>query len=280
MNKAVIIGLGLIGGSIALELRKRCGYTLWGIDANPAHINKAIALGIIDNEVDYEAIKEADVVIISVPVHITPQVVAKALDYVGEQTLVFDVGSVKERICKHVENHSNRSHFVAGHPLAGTEFSGPESAVYDLFDGKVMVLCDTEKSHWKHLDKAIEISKKLNMRVKMMPAHDHDLHAAYVSHLSHVISFVLGQTVLDIERNEQQIFDMASTGFASTARLAKSSPSTWSPIFLENKKHVLRSLEEYIKNLQNFKQLIEKEDDENIRKTIKEINYIKKVLQK
>lgn len=280
MNKAVIIGLGLIGGSIALELRKRCGYTLWGIDANPAHINKAIALGIIDNEVDYEAIKEADVVIISVPVHITPQVVAKALDYVGEQTLVFDVGSVKERICKHVENHSNRSHFVAGHPLAGTEFSGPESAVYDLFDGKVMVLCDTEKSHWKHLDKAIEISKKLNMRVKMMPANDHDLHAAYVSHLSHVISFVLGQTVLDIERNEQQIFDMASTGFASTARLAKSSPSTWSPIFLENKKHVLRSLEEYIKNLQNFKQLIENEDDENIRKTIKEINYIKKVLQK
>ncbi|MDO4229824.1 MAG: prephenate dehydrogenase [Capnocytophaga sp.] len=280
MKIATIIGLGLIGGSTALELRKRCDYKILGIDAKPENLQKAIELGIIDEESTYEDLAFSDVVIVAVPVDIMPEVVKKTLDYVGEQTLVMDMGSVKERICLTVENHPNRKHFVAAHPMAGTEHSGPEAAIYDLFDHKVMVFCEPEKSHWLQLDKALSIAKKLNMRVKMMKPDEHDRHVAYISHLSHVSSFMLGKTVLEIEKDEQQIFDIASTGFSSTVRLAKSEANTWSPIFLENKDNVIKSLDEYIKNLQEFRVLIATMDAEKIKKTIKDINYIKKILDR
>lgn len=280
MKTAVIIGLGLIGGSMGLELRKRCGYKIHGIDANPENIAKAIELGIIDEETDYQHITNADLVIIAIPADAIPSVVKKALDHVGEQTLVMDMGSVKRNICQSVENHPNRKNFVASHPMAGTEFSGPEAAIYNLFDHKVMVFCEVEKSDWKLLDKALDFAKMLNMRVKMTSAEEHDRHVAYISHLSHVSSFMLGKTVLEIEKDEQSIFDLASTGFASTVRLAKSDANMWAPIFLENKENVLKSLDEYIKNLQDFKSLIEQSDDPKIRKTIHEINYIKKVLDR
>lgn len=280
MKTAVIIGLGLIGGSMGLELRKRCGYKIHGIDANPENIAKAIELGIIDEETDYQHITNADLVIIAIPADAIPSVVKKALDHVGEQTLVMDMGSVKRNICQSVENHPNRKNFVASHPMAGTEFSGPEAAIYNLFDHKVMVFCEVEKSDWKLLDKALDFAKKLNMRVKMTSAEEHDRHVAYISHLSHVSSFMLGKTVLEIEKDEQSIFDLASTGFASTVRLAKSDANMWAPIFLENKENVLKSLDEYIKNLQDFKSLIKQSDDPKIRKTIHEINYIKKVLDR
>lgn len=280
MKTAVIIGLGLIGGSMGLELRKRCGYKIHGIDANPENIAKAIELGIIDEETDYQHITNADLVIIAIPADAIPSVVKKALDHVGEQTLVMDMGSVKRNICQSVENHPNRKNFVASHPMAGTEFSGPEAAIYNLFDHKVMVFCEVEKSDWKLLDKALDFAKMLNMRVKMTSAEEHDRHVAYISHLSHVSSFMLGKTVLEIEKDEQSIFDLASTGFASTVRLAKSDANMWAPIFLENKENVLKSLDEYIKNLQDFKSLIKQSDDPKIRKTIHEINYIKKVLDR
>lgn len=275
----MIIGLGLIGGSFALELKKRLQYTVVGIDRNPQHLQEALALGIISEAVDYPQIADADLVLVAVPVNRIAQVVHEVLDYVGENTLVMDVGSVKESICKEVAQHPRRSQFVAAHPMAGTEYSGPQAALYDLFDGKVMALCEVEKSNWKLLDRALDISKALNMRVKMMSPTDHDLHTAYVSHLSHISSFMLGKTVLEIEKDEAQIFDLASTGFASTVRLAKSHPQMWTPIFLENKTNVLKALTEYIKNLENFKHLLETDQADAITQNIKEANYIRKILK-
>ena len=275
----MIIGLGLIGGSFALELKKRLQYTVVGIDKNPQHLQEALALGIISEAIDYPQIADADLVLVAVPVNRIAQVVHEVLDYVGENTLVMDVGSVKESICKEVAQHPRRSQFVAAHPMAGTEYSGPQAALYDLFDGKVMALCEVEKSKWKLLDRALDISKALNMRVKMMSPTDHDLHTAYVSHLSHISSFMLGKTVLEIEKDEAQIFDLASTGFASTVRLAKSHPQMWTPIFLENKTNVLKALTEYIKNLENFKHLLETDQADAITQNIKEANYIRKILK-
>ena len=275
----MIIGLGLIGGSFALELKKRLQYTVVGIDKNPQHLQEALALGIISEAIDYPEIADADLVLVAVPVNRIAQVVHEVLDHVGENTLVIDVGSVKDSICKEVAQHPRRSQFVAAHPMAGTEYSGPQAALYDLFDGKVMALCEVEKSNWKLLDRALDISKALNMRVKMMSPTDHDLHTAYVSHLSHVSSFMLGKTVLEIEKDEAQIFDLASTGFASTVRLAKSHPQMWTPIFLENKTNVLKALTEYIKNLENFKHLLETDQADAITQNIKEANYIRKILK-
>ena len=279
MKKAVIIGLGLIGGSFALELKKRLQYTVVGIDKNPQHLQEALALGIISEAIDYPQIADADLVLVAVPVNRIAQVVHEILDHVGENTLVMDVGSVKESICKEVAQHPRRSQFVAAHPMAGTEYSGPQAALYDLFEGKVMALCEVKKSNWKLLDRALDISKALNMRVKMMSPTDHDLHTAYVSHLSHVSSFMLGKTVLEIEKDEAQIFDLASTGFASTVRLAKSHPQMWTPIFLENKTNVLKALTEYIKNLENFKHLLKTDQADAITQNIKEANYIRKILK-
>ncbi|WP_456377307.1 prephenate dehydrogenase [Lutibacter sp.] len=278
MEKLVVIGLGLIGGSLALDLKKRNGYKVYGIDKNPAHIKKAIELGVIEQEINFAQLLDASVVIIAVPVDIIPQVTKKVLDVITENTLVFDVGSVKNQICKAVSEHPNRKNYVAAHPLAGTEFSGPEAAILNLFDKKVNILCEVDKTDWKILDKALSIFKQLNMRIKMMNPEEHDRHIAYVSHLSHVSSFMLGKTVLGIEKNEQHIFDMASTGFASTVRLAKSSATTWAPIFLQNKVNILRSLEEYIKNLKEFKEMIENDNNEDLQKIMNNTNYIKTVL--
>tara|TARA_R110001583_G_scaffold2617_1_gene18551 strand:+ start:2875 stop:3720 length:846 start_codon:yes stop_codon:yes gene_type:complete len=279
MEKLVVIGLGLIGGSLALDLKNRNGYKVSGIDTNPIHIKKALELGVIDEEIDFSQLADADVVIIAVPVNLIGVITRKVLDIVSENTLVFDVGSVKNEICKTISNHPKRKNFVAAHPLAGTEFSGPEAAILDLFDEKVTIICEADKTNWKILDKAINLFKLLNMRIKMMNPVEHDRHIAYVSHLSHVSSFMLGKTVLEIEKNEEAIFDMASTGFASTVRLAKSSANTWTPIFLENKENIIQSLNEYIKNLVEFKKMIENNDGEALNKTMNSANYIKSILK-
>jgi prephenate dehydrogenase len=278
MEKLIVIGLGLIGGSLALDLKKRCNYKVYGIDQNPEHIKIAIELGVIDKEIELSQISDASVVIVAVPVNAIAQVVEEVLDVVSKDTLVFDVGSVKNEICKAIQKHPNRKNFVAAHPLAGTEFSGPEAAILNLFDEKVNILCEPEKSDWKLLDKALSLFKKLNMRIKMMNPEEHDRHIAYVSHLSHVSSFMLGKTVLEIEKNEQYIFDMASTGFESTVRLAKSSANTWSPIFLQNKENIIISIDEYIKNLKEFKEMIVNNDDDALKKTMNNTNYLKTIL--
>jgi prephenate dehydrogenase len=278
MEKLVVIGLGLIGGSLAKDLKVRGKYEVIGIDSNDSHSEKAIELGVIDKKGDFSDIEKASIVIIAVPVNLIGRITNKVLDTVNNDCLVFDVGSVKNEICVEVGNHKKRKNFVAAHPLAGTEFSGPEAAILKLFDNKVNIICEPDKTNWKILDKALSIFKLLNMRIKMMNPVEHDRHIAYVSHLSHISSFMLGKTVLQIEKNEEAIFDMASTGFASTVRLAKSNANTWAPIFLENKENIIRSLEEYIKNLSEFKSLIENADDDGLRVTMNETNYIKSIL--
>jgi prephenate dehydrogenase len=278
MEKLVVIGLGLIGGSLALDLKLRMNFKVLGIHKNPEHIKKALELGFIDQEANFSEIAEASVVIIAVPVDMIPKVTLQVLDLISDDTLVFDVGSVKNEICKIVRNHPKRKNFVASHPLAGTEFSGPEAAILNLFDEKVNIVCEADKTNWKILDKALSLFKKLNMRIKMMDPVEHDRHIAYVSHLSHVSSFMLGKTVLEIEKNEQAIFDMASTGFASTVRLAKSSANTWAPIFLENKENLIKSLDEYIKNLIEFKMFVETNNEEKLKEAMNNANYIKSIL--
>lgn len=279
MEKVVVIGLGLIGGSLALDIKNRGDYKVFGIDKNPDHLKRASELEIIDAEGSFDELEDASIVIVAVPVDKISEVTLKVLDNIGDSTLVFDVGSVKEQLCKSIANHPRRENFVAAHPLAGTEFSGPDAAIRYLFDGKVNIICEPDKSDWKILDKAFSLFKMLQMRIKMMQPAEHDRHIAYVSHLSHVSSFMLGKTVLDLEKNEQHIFDMASTGFASTVRLAKSSSNMWAPIFVENKENVLDALDGYIENLKEFKKMIENDDRTSLKTTMDDTNYIKKVLK-
>lgn len=273
-----VIGLGLIGGSLALELKKRLGYTVYGIDTNVANAQKALDLNIVDKIIDFHQIAESDVVVMAVPVNYLPELAIKVLDIVKKDAIVFDMGSTKEKLSKTVENHEKRTNFVAVHPIAGTEHSGPEAAIYNLFDEKVNIICDKELSSPDALHKVLEVFNALNMRTIFMNSAEHDKHIAYVSHLSHISSFMLGRTVLAKEKNEKNIFDMAGSGFESTVRLAKSSPNMWSPIFIENKENILSSLNEYIDNLLAFKELIVKEDHEGLKQTMLETNHIKEVL--
>jgi prephenate dehydrogenase len=278
-NKVAVIGLGLIGGSLALELKKRFDWTVIGVDSNKEHAEKALELGIVDQISDFSIVKTADVVVLAVPVNYAPQLASDVLDTIKNEALVFDVGSTKENICKKVVKHSKRVNFVAVHPIAGTEFSGPEAAIYNLFDGKVNIICDRELSSNEAVEKTLAIFEGLKMRTIFMNSTEHDKHIAYVSHLSHISSFMLGKTVLKIEKDEKNIFDMAGSGFESTVRLAKSSPKMWSPIFVENKKNILTSLDEFIKNLNEFRDLIVNEDTEELQNSMSETNYIKEILK-
>jgi len=279
MKKVAVIGLGLIGGSLALELKKVTWATIYGIDKNPEHFNRALDLGIIYEKADINIVKEVDVVIIAVPVNAIPELTVQVLDLINENTLVFDVGSTKSVVCKAVKNHPKRKNFVALHPISGTEFSGPDAAIYDLFTDKVNIICEQNLSSKEMINRAVTIFEKLKMRnVFMDSAEQHDKHIAYVSHLSHISSFMLGKTVLEIEKDEKSIFDMAGSGFESTVRLAKSNPETWTPIFLQNKDYILKSLNEYIKNLNQFKEEITNESAEKVYAIMQNTNKIKSVL--
>ena len=279
MNKIAVIGLGLIGGSLALELKKNSWATIYGIDKNPEHLDKALELGIIYQKAGLELIPEMDVVIIAVPVNIIPDLSVSVLDLIGENTLVIDVGSTKSAVCDAIRNHKRRQNFVALHPIAGTEFSGPEAAIYDLFTDKVNIICERELSSPDMVDRALAIFESLKMKnVFMESATQHDTHIAYVSHLSHISSFMLGKTVLEIEKDEKNIFNMAGSGFASTVRLAKSNPETWTPIFLQNRDNLLKSLEEYIKNLNQFKDILTRKSADDVLNIMEDTNRIKDVL--
>ncbi len=278
-QKVAVIGLGLIGGSFALELKKRYDWTVFGVDTNSKNAEKALELGIVDEISDFSIVKTVDVVVLAVPVNYAPQLASDVLDAIKKEALVFDVGSTKENICKKVVKHSKRVNFVAVHPIAGTEFSGPEAAIYNLFDGKVNIICDRELSSSEAIEKTLAIFKGLKMRTTFMNSSEHDKHIAYVSHLSHISSFMLGKTVLEIEKDEKNIFDMAGSGFESTVRLAKSSPKMWSPIFVENKKNILTSLDGFIKNLEDFRELIVNEETEQLEESMAATNYIREILK-
>ena len=277
--KVHIIGIGLIGGSFALGIRKEFpDVEISASDANEAHLQKAEELNLIDRAAGLEEIKQADVVIIAVPVDVAKKVAIEVLDLVGNDTLVFDAGSTKAGLCETISDHANRRNFLAAHPIAGTEFSGPSAAVEDLFRNKTNIICEVEKTAFKLQERALEIFQKLGMRIRYMDPKAHDRHIAYVSHLSHISSFMLGKTVLQKEQNEKDIFDLAGSGFASTVRLAKSSPAMWTPIFQQNKANILETLEEYITNLSKFKDLIEKDDFKEVFLEMERTNHIKTIL--
>ena len=278
--KVGIIGLGLIGGSISLKLKEvNNDITVYGFDKNNQSLDFSLSKQIIDYKLDLGSLLDFDYLFLAIPVESIKSQLASILDKISEKTLVIDFGSTKYQICNSVSNHKKRGNFLAAHPIAGTEFSGPIAAKKDLFDNKVMILCETEKTDSSLLSVAIEMFKSLGMNIKTMDAIEHDKHIAYVSHLSHISSFMLGKTVMDKEDDDQTIYDMAGSGFESTVRLAKSSPEMWSSIFIENKKNIIESLDEYMLNINNFKKLIETSDQENLNTEMKKINGIKEILK-
>lgn len=277
--KVVVIGIGLIGGSMVLDIKAlHPDATILGIDANENHLQEAIDLGVVEKQGTTDDLADADFVIVSVPVDIALVVLPQVLDAVGENTIVFEVGSTKLPICEAVANHPKRRNYIATHPIAGTEFSGPSAAIKGLFQGKTNIICEVEKTTFKLQEKALQLFTALGMRIRYMDPEAHDKHIAYVSHLSHISSFMLGKTVIDKETEEQDIFDMAGSGFESTVRLAKSSPAMWTPIFKQNKEQVVNTLEEYISNLTNFKELLENGDYDAIYNEMQSVNRIKEIL--
>lgn len=277
--KVYILGIGLIGGSMALDIQSLYdNATIYGVDANENHLDEAIRLGLIHQKATLESLIDADLVIVAVPVDVGLVILPSVLDAIGEDTLVLDVGSTKSPICETLANHANRRNFMATHPIAGTEFSGPTAAVKGLFFDKTNIICEVEKTTFKLQERGMELFKKMGMRIRYMDPKSHDKHIAYVSHLSHISSFMLGKTVVEKEKDERDIFDMAGSGFESTVRLAKSSPAMWTPIFKQNKAHVLESLEEYIFNLSQFKTLLEEENYEAVYQEMHNTNRIKEIL--
>lgn len=278
--KVTIIGLGLIGGSIALGLRKAGLATeLVGVDMNAGHANKAVELGLVDKILtEDKAIAQADLIILSIPVNALHAFLPSVLDAIKKGAVVIDAGSTKSSICKSVVNHSKRDQFVAAHPIAGTENSGPTAAFHGLFKGKTNIICEADKSSEQALALAKKVFDALEMKTIFMEADEHDRHVAYVSHLSHVSSFLLGQTVLDIEKDKKNIFDLAGSGFESTVRLAKSSPDMWAPIFDQNVEYLSQALLEYIMHLQKFHYHLMKRDTKEIHRIMSAANEIRRIL--
>jgi prephenate dehydrogenase len=277
-QKIGIIGLGLIGGSMALALKQILSAEIYGADKY--FLPQALSLGIADKELTNDDFQKMDIIIIATPVNTIAQIALDVLDQIHPNCLVFDVGSTKYKISQVIDNHKNRKNFVLAHPIAGTEYSGPEAAFSSLFTNKMNIICDIEKTDKKILQKARKIFDLLQMKTNEMSSHSHDKHIAYVSHLSHISSFMLGKTVMDLEKDEKNIFEMAGSGFASTVRLAKSSPKTWTAIFIDNKENILQSLDEYIDNLNKFKQLLIAEEAINIEAALNKINHIKSIIDR
>ena len=278
--KVGIVGLGLIGGSIGLKLKDLYdNIIIYGYDIDDDSVSYCLKNKIIDVKFDEEFISELDFLFLAIPVESIKKQLSEYLNKTSNKTLIIDLGSTKFQICNSVENNQNRKNYLAAHPIAGTEFSGPNSAKKELFNDKVMILCDTEKTDPNLLLDAKKIIKSLGMSIKTMNSKEHDKHIAYVSHLSHISSFMLGKTVMDKEDDEHAIYNMAGSGFESTVRLAKSSPEMWSSIFVENKKNIIESLDEYISNINNFKKLIEVSDQKTLNDEMRRINGIKKILK-
>lgn len=250
-----------------------------GIDNNAGHLKEAIGLRLIDEISDYEELYKADIVVVGIPVDVMVSEMPEILDKINDDAVVIDAGSTKAMICQTLLDHPRRRNFLACHPIAGTEFSGPSAAIEGLFDGKTNIICEVEKTAFKLQEKALELFREMGMRIRYMNPEAHDKHIAYVSHLSHISSFMLGKTVIEKEKNERDIFDMAGSGFESTVRLAKSSPDMWTPIFKQNKLNVIETLEEYIDNLEAFKLKLIKDDYDGIYSEINNTNKIKEILK-
>ncbi len=278
MNKLHIIGLGLLGGSFGLAAKDKFPEILiTGTDSDEKNLQDALNLGIIQEAKDSPD-ADTDIVILATPADTLGDLLLKTLDQIRENTLVFDVGSTKAKLCALVADHPKRKQYLAAHPIAGTEYSGPKAALMGLLDRKVMIICDLEKTDLQLKEKAYELFDALNLKLRFMDPEEHDRHLAFVSHLSHISSFMLGKTVLQKMEDEKNIFDMAGSGFASTVRLAKSSPAMWAPIFTENKDNILSALNGYISNLTEFRDKIAANDGQALSNDMTEINKIRDIL--
>ena len=278
--KVLIAGLGLIGGSFALALRDH-GLTeeILGVERSPEIAQEALALGLADRIVGFEeGIAEADLIVLATPVDTLPLLAIKALNRIGPRQTVMDTGSIKGELCEAIAMHAHRGRFVAAHPMWGTEYSGPKAAQRGAFTGRNAVLCDTEHSDPDAVALVERIFRTLGCPLVYMDPEEHDLHAAYVSHISHVTSCALALTVLEKEREERHICDLAGGGVESTVRLAKSSASTWVPILLRNKYNILDVLREHIHQLQILRRMIERDDAEGLTEAMRKANSIQRIL--
>ncbi len=278
--KAAIIGTGLIGGSMALALKeKKIASRISGVESSRQNAEDALAMGLVDEiqELD-EAVSTSDLIIIAIPVSAGEKMIVSILDKVSNQ-IVMDAGSTKSAICSAADKSLNRNRFVATHPMWGTEFSGPKAAVSGAFSGNAVVICDKEKSDSDAIQIVEDLYENIGMKLLYMNSAAHDIHAAYVSHISHITSFALANTVLEKEKEEDTIFGMASGGFESTVRLAKSNPEMWVPIFQQNRENVLDVLNEHISQLRKFKSCLEKENYQYLQELIENSNKIKRILR-
>ena len=278
--KILIAGLGLIGGSFALALRDRgIADEILGIEKSDENAAEALRLGLADRIVTLEeGVSQADLVVLATPVDTIPLMAVKVLNHVTDRQVVMDMGSIKAELCEVISMHARRGRFVAAHPMWGTEYSGPRAAQHGAFTGRNAVLCEAERSDADALAAVERIFRTLEVPVVYMGAEEHDLHAAYVSHISHVTSFALALTVLEKEREERHIFDLAGGGFESTVRLAKSAAATWVPILLRNKYNVLDVLREHIHQLQIMRRMIERDDAEGLTGAFDKANSIQRII--
>ena len=277
--KIGIIGVGLIGGSLALSAREHIpDVQIYGINRSETNLQKSLDLGLIDYRLDDSMIKQMDIILLAIPVDGAMDRLVDLLDEVNDNALIMDFGSTKTAICQQVALHSKRGQFLATHPIAGTEYSGPDSALSDLFKDKIQILCEINKTRPDLLEWAQDWFKKMGMKLREMDPVEHDQHITYVSHLSHITSYMLGKTVMEKEKDQSAIFDMAGSGFSSTVRLAKSSPNMWVPIFKQNKENISKTLSQYINNLNQFKQLLDADKFDELHEQILEINKIRLIL--
>jgi len=279
--KVCIIGIGLIGGSLAIDLKRR-GFasTIVGVDNNKHHQNIALHSGLVDKIDTLEnAVKKSDLIILSTPVNVNRQLLPEILTLIeGTDKVVTDMGSTKSGTAEAVANHPNRGRYVASHPMAGTEFSGPMAAIGKLFDYKHVIICDKELSDVDAIRTIVEMYNVLNMRISYMKSVDHDIHVAYVSHISHITSFSLALSVLDKEKDEENILKLAGGGFESTVRLAKSNAETWAPIFLQNSDYIIEVLDNYLEKMNLFRKYILEKNAEGLTELMNEANKIRKIL--
>jgi len=280
-DSITIVGVGLISGSFSLALKDRgLVRNVIGVSRTAASIEKALELGLIDEALPLEeAVRKSDLIYVAIPVDATVPVMRQIMDLVTDKQIVADAGSTKWALCKSLADHPMRSRFVATHPMWGTEYSGPEAAVRNAFMGRACVICEKEKSD-PEAEKIIEgLYREMGMHIVYMAANDHDMHAAYISHISHITSFALANTVLEKEKEESAIFELAGGGFESTVRLAKSNPSMWLPIFRQNREHVLDVLNEHIAQLRKFKSCLEKENYAYLQELMENANKIKRIIK-
>ena len=277
--KIGVFGVGLIGGSLSIQAKKHFPNSkIFGFDLSKKNLDRALKLGLIDTNLKNNEIKGLDLILVTVPVNSVISIVFDLFDQIHKDSLIIDFSSTKKEICDALSNHPKRDQFLATHPIAGTEFSGPDSALENLFYNKVQILCETNKTRKSLLDFAIKWFSKIGMKIQEIDPIEHDLQVAYVSHLSHISSFMLGKTVIERSKNKTTILNLAGSGFESTVRLAKSSPDMWVPIFKQNRLNIIEILSQYIDNLNKFKNLIEESKYEEIYDQMKSINSIKTIL--